>query len=276
MNMTPSEVLSLVDAHCHLQDERLAPVLPEVMNRARLAGVHSMVCCGLSEEDWAAVLQLAEQFRGAVIPVLGLHPWYIKNRSTHWLERLSELLRAHPEAGVGECGLDHAIEDRDDTDQDKVLIAQLDLARELKRPVWLHSRRAWGRLPDLLTEWGRHEPGVVIHSYSGPVELIQSLSDLNVYFSFSGSITRSNNRRGRAAAAAVPSERLLVETDAPDLPPVIREAPPGETRVPEINEPANLVYVVSALAEVRGWTVLETAQITTANAKRVVSALGES
>lgn len=273
MQMTPSMTM-LVDAHCHLQDERLAPFLDEAMERARRAGVVAIVCCGSSEEDWDDVLALAKRFPSIVVPALGLHPWYLRERTSAWLGRLESLLRAHPQAGVGECGLDHALEPRNDAEQEEVFAAQLDLARRLNRPVWIHARRAWGRMPDLLKEQGPSGAGWVIHSYSGSVEIIESLAALNVFFSFSGSLTRANNRRGRAAAAAVPADRLLIETDAPDLSPVIRDPMTGESRVPEINEPANLVHVASALAEIRGWSWDETAHTTAANARRLLAVLG--
>ncbi|MBP7828308.1 MAG: RluA family pseudouridine synthase [Kiritimatiellae bacterium] len=258
---------SWIDAHCHLQDERLAPDLDGVLARARAAGIERMICCGSTESDWPRVAELAGR-HADLVPAFGLHPWYLRERSAQWIENLERLLIEHPGAGVGEIGLDHAIPDRNDAEQEEVFLAQLQLARRLGRPVWIHSRRAWGRLPDLLREFGRHEPGLVLHSYSGPAELMGQLAELNAYFSFSGTITRSNNRRGREAAARAPAERLLIETDAPDLPPVIRAAD-GSAHVPALSEPAHLVYVAGALAEIRGWTLEETARVTLENARNL-------
>lgn len=254
----------LCDAHCHLQDDRLAPDLDGVLARARAAGVTRMICCGSTESDWARVAELAGQ-HADVAPAFGLHPWHLHERSARWLQRLECLLTEHPRAGVGEIGLDHALPDRNDAEQEEVLLAQLQLARRLGRPAWIHGRRAWRRLPELLRGFGRHEPGLVLHSYSGPAELMEKLAELNAYFSFSGTITRSNNRRGREAAALAPADRLLIETDAPDLPPVIR-APDGTAHVPTLSEPAHLIHVAAALSEVRGWTMEETAKITRGNA----------
>ncbi|HOW96557.1 MAG TPA: TatD family hydrolase [Kiritimatiellia bacterium] len=263
--------LSWIDAHCHLQDDRLAPDLDGVLARARAAGVERMVCCGSAESDWNRVVELAGRHPD-IIPAFGLHPWYLRERSAEWLPRLERLLIEHPRAGVGEIGLDHALPDRNDAEQEEVFLAQLHLARRLGRPVWIHSRRAWGRMPELLRQFGRHEPGLVLHSYSGPAELMEKLAALNAYFSFSGTITRSNNRRGREAAARAPADRLLIETDAPDLPPVIR-TPDGSAFVPPLNEPAHLVHVAAALAELRGWTLEETARVTGKNADRILQSL---
>ena len=258
----------LCDAHCHLQDERLAADLDGVLARARAAGVVGMVCCGSMESDWPRVAELAGQ-HADIIPAFGLHPWRLRDRTGPWLPQLERLLAEHPGAGIGEIGLDHAITDRNDAEQEEVFLAQLQLARRIGRPVWIHSRRAWGRLPELLRGFGRHEPGLVLHSYSGPAELMEELAELNAYFSFSGTITRSNNRRGREAAARAPADRLLIETDAPDLPPVIR-APDGAAHVPELSEPAHLVHVATALAEIRGWSREEAARVTRANAARLI------
>ncbi len=273
MNCANSETNIWIDAHCHLQDERLAAALDETMMRAQAAGVGAMVCCGSAEDDWDRVLYLATMYPRRVIPALGLHPYYLASRSEIWAENLRTLLRAHPEAGIGECGLDGSVKDRDDAEQERVLRAHFDLARQMNRPIWLHARRAWDRLPAMLAAWGPHEPGIVIHSYSGGPDLVPALAHLNVYFSFSGTLTRSNNRKGRASAAVVPAERILIETDSPDLAPVVLDSGTGETRVPEVNEPANLVHVAGALAEIRGWSLETTARITTENATRILQPL---
>ena len=233
----------MIDAHCHLQDPRLADRLDAVMCRAKEAGVKRMVCCGSSESDWPRVGKLAEQYN-SIHPAFGLHPWYIRERSKAWLAKIERFLAERPSA-VGEIGLDHAIEDRDDTDQESVFVAQMELAAQMGRPVTIHCRRAWDRLPVLLKEM-KIRPRFMIHSYSGGVELIAPLTDLGAFFSFSGSITLSNNRKGLKSAAACPADRLLIETDAPDIPPLL----PNGTRA-EMSEPAHLRLVLKAAAAAR-------------------------
>ena len=255
--------MQLFDAHCHLQDEKLAGDLAGVMARAAAAGVAGAMCCGSSESDWPATLAVAEKFPGVQLS-LGLHPWYVGERQPGWLDRLSALLVAHPHAGVGEIGLDHALEDADLAVQEQVLLDQFALSISLKRPASLHCRRAFGRLLELLPQFGKHPVGFVVHSFSGAAELVAPLEKLGAYFSFSGSITRSGNKRGHAALRAVPADRLLLETDAPDLMPVIAG------RVPEgANEPANLVHILRAAAELRGTTEDALAALTWTNAQRL-------
>ncbi|HBA82497.1 MAG TPA: TatD family deoxyribonuclease [Verrucomicrobia bacterium] len=239
--------MNLFDAHCHLQDDQLLADRHGLMKRAGDAGVIRMVCCGSAETDWAQVLEIAAEFPVSVVPAVGLHPWYVRERSTGWLDRLSSMLRS-TSAVVGEIGLDHALDDRDDAAQEEVFLAQLDLGRQLDRPVCVHCRKAWGRLTELLASFGRLPAGLMIHSYSGAADLIPALVRWNAYFSFSGSITFPNNRRGRQALAVVPEDRLLLETDAPDILPCPDEKTP-EPFTP--NEPANLPLILRQAALVR-------------------------
>ncbi len=255
--------MQLFDAHCHLQDEKLARDLAGVLARAAAAGVASAMCCGSSESDWPATLAVAEKCPGVQLS-LGLHPWYVGARQPGWLDRLGALLAAHPHAGIGEIGLDHALEDADLAAQEQVFLDQFALSISLKRPASLHCRRAFGRLLELLPRFGKHPVGFLVHSFSGAAELVAPLEKLGAYFSFSGSITRSGNQRGHAALRAVSAERLLLETDAPDLMPVIAGHVPDGA-----NEPANIVHVLRAAAELRGTTEAELAALTWANARRL-------
>jgi TatD DNase family protein len=252
--------MQLFDSHCHIHDERIRARITEIMSRAKDAGVMRILCCGTKENDWDAVAELSQGYQG-VVPAFGLHPWFIRERSGQWLERLASFLVRHPHAALGEIGLDHAIEYGNGKDQAEIFIAQLKLARELRRPVSIHCRKAWGALIPLLQQQCGLPNGGVVHSYSGPIDLILTLSGLNVSFSFSGSITYDRNKRGARAATLVPDERLLVETDSPDIPPVgIGQGS---------NEPANLTMVVQQVAELRNTTVQAVADLTFENAQRL-------
>ena len=248
------------DSHCHLQDDRLKDRISEVMVRARQAGVARMLCCGTQESDWDAVADLAKTYH-EIIPAFGLHPWFVGSRSAAWIERLETFLKAHPGAALGEIGLDHALDHRNDAEQTEVFVAQLKLARILNRPVSMHCRRAWGDMVRILTQQCGLPNGGVIHSCSGPPDLIAKCERLNVSFSFSGSITHDRNKKGAIAAAAVSSDRLLIETDSPDIPPSGVEQ--GQ------NEPALLPRVAQRLAEIRGVAVDKIAEETCTNAVRI-------
>ena len=262
--------MPLFDTHCHLQDPRLTSQLNAVFQRAQDADVRLLLCCATGESDWNTVLDIARQYPGSVIPAFGVHPWYASDRSPDWLARLRALL-ANPFTAVGEIGLDHAVSPRKDADQDALFQSQLDLAAEFQRPVSLHCRQAWGTLIDLLQQAPRLPPAIVIHSYSGPSEIIPRLLPYNVFFSFSGSLTHPNNRRAQAAALTVPAARLLLETDAPDIDPEPVPDPEGNRPFGPPNEPANVRAVAHKLAELRHASFNEIAQLTWQNAQSVFS-----
>jgi len=239
------EPIRLFDAHCHLQDSRISADMDAVMQRARQAGVEAMMCCGSAEDDWDRVQEWSKH--DGVFISFGLHPWYVDKRSAGWLENLAHYLQTSPIAGVGEIGLDHALDNVDLEAQEEVFIGQLRLARDFQRPVSIHCRKAFGRLLEILKFEGGVAHGGIIHSYSGPKDLVPLFEAFNLSISFSGSITRTNNKRGHEAVMAVSADRLLIETDSPDLPPV--QAAPGKP-----NEPANIVFVLEKIAQLTGET----------------------
>ncbi|MEA2069633.1 MAG: TatD family hydrolase, partial [Verrucomicrobiota bacterium] len=254
--------MKLFDCHNHIQDGRLFPMLGKVMQRARTAGVVAMGVKGCCEADWPNVVRILETCDG-IYPAFGLHPWFIADRSPDCYQALEKLLREYPRSSVGEIGIDHAIDDRDDADQESVFLAQLEIARRLERPVTIHCRRAWGRLIELLDGFGKLPRGMLIHCFGGSAEVARELVKRGAYISFSGSITRPNAKRAELALRAVTADRLLIETDAPDLLPTTAEGP--------LNEPANLRYVLAKAAGLRGMPEAELAELTFNNAERFFS-----
>jgi len=257
------------DAHCHLKDDRLMHGLDDILSRARTAGVEGMLCCGTMENDWQAVSDISHIHASAgVLPSFGLHPWHVTDRSQRWLGNLEKFLLAIPCAGVGEIGLDRAIENSSFDDQEAVFIEQLDLAIAMKRHVSIHCRRAWDALPRLLANRCPLPRGFVVHSFSGGPELVRPLADMGGYFSFSGSITRSGNKKGHKALAAVPPDRLLIETDSPDLLPVFPDKAENSLNSP--NEPANLRCILRKAADLLGKSEAELAEQTWRNASHLL------
>ena len=227
-----------------------------------------MLCCGTAESDWRQVSGLCAR-HSAIAPAFGLHPWYVRGKSANWMTALTDLLVGEPAAAVGEIGLDHAIKERHDDEQAEVFTAQLRLARALERPASIHCRKAWESIVGIMDGMGGLSAGFMLHSYSGPVEMIPVLAEMGAYFSFSGSITRHRNERGHAAAVAVPLDRLLIETDSPDLTPVLPQAAGAPPQPETPNEPANLVYILKAVAELRKTSEAELAEVTWDNACRL-------
>ncbi len=243
----------MIDAHNHLHDARLAPHLSEIRPALARLAVERAVVNGTREADWAAVAALAAE-QTWVLPSFGLHPWHIHGRSGEWLGNLERLLAAHPSAGVGEIGLDRWIADHDIADQSAVFRAQLSLAATLNRPVTIHCLRAWGALWEILRSHALPARGFLIHAYGGPAEMTHGFLDHGGYFSFNAYFLHERKAAQREIFRHLPGDRILLETDAPDLPPPVERNPHPltDTAGNAINHPANLALAYASLAELRG------------------------
>jgi len=257
--------MSFCDAHNHLQDERFARRQAEIVATARAAGVTQMVVNGSCEEDWPQIATLAREFPGLVVPSFGYHPWYVAERTPRWRDTLVDWLDCTPGAVVGEIGLDRWKPGLAYEGQEEVFVAQLRLAAERNLAASLHCLQAWGRLHDLLREQPRPARGFLIHSYGGPAEMVAPLAKLGARFSFPGYFMHERKARQRETFRAVPLERLLIETDAPDqlLPDMANRHPLTDTLTGKpLNHPANLPAVYQFMAELRGVPLAElTAQV---------------
>jgi len=269
--------LSFFDAHNHLQDERLGAHRADIMAAIRRENVRKMVVNGSCESDWPAVLDLARRYP-EVVASFGYHPWYMKERSSSWIQKLESFLDSIPSA-VGEIGLDRWIKDFDSPTQEEVFRVQLRLGAERNLPVSIHCLKAWGRLLELLEEGPRPKCGFVLHSFGGPQEMIPALSKLGAYFSLPGYFAHSRKVRQREAFRHVPPDRLLVETDAPDqLLPLdrvrfeIEAAADGKA----VNHPANLIAVYQFAAELRDQPLDELARQVEANFQRLFGSVSTS
>ena len=264
----------LYDAHNHLQDARLAPHRENVLTIARQEGVAKMVVNGSCEEDWPEVLELARTCP-EVIPSFGYHPWYVKERTPDWQQALVRHLEAVPSA-IGEIGLDRWIKDYDLEQQEEVFVWQLRLAAERELPVSIHCLQAWGRLLEILRAEPRPRSGFLLHSYGGPQEMVAPLAELGAFFSLPGYFAHERKTRQREAFRAVPPDRLLIETDAPDqlLPPERCRYPLTDVQTGKaINHPANLGAVFQFAAELFNEPVEALAQRVEANFHRLFGRL---
>jgi TatD DNase family protein len=241
----------VTDSHAHL-DACEEPV-SELVERAHAAGVTRIVTIGTGIESCRAALVLAEQNQG-VYAALGIDPHRAATTDAERLDELRELL-AHPKAvAVGEAGLDNMRQFASAAEQRRLFEAELALADELELPVVVHSREAAADTAEALSSF----PGtVILHCFSSP-DLLAPALERGYYVSFAGNATYPKAAELREAAAAVPGDRILVETDSPYLSP----QPVRGRR----NEPAHVVHTIATLAEVRGEAPGTLAALTHANA----------
>ncbi len=213
-----------------------------------------MVVNGTREADWDAVAQLATA-HSWVIPSFGLHPWHVAERSSNWLDTLTTFVDTTPRAVIGEIGLDRWIEGYDLDQQKEVFSAQLQLAASRHLPVTIHCLKAWGALWDIIRTALLPSCGFLLHAYSGPAEMVRGFVERGAYFSFSTYFLHERKQHQREVCRDLPLERLLVETDAPDMAPppdrsrqVITDTESGKP----LNHPANLLPAYEELARIRG------------------------
>lgn len=265
----------LYDAHNHLQDAWLTPQRNRVLEDLRTLPLRRAVVNGTCEADWADVTQLARD-HAFVLPSFGLHPWNVGNATPAWKNELEASLARHSAApggvAIGEIGLDRWILDRarlDDVrlaglrrasleEQIEAFTWQLRLAAERNLPVTIHCLDAWGALMDVLRSSPKPARGFLLHAYGGSADLAREFAALGGYFSFNGYFLGERQAAKRAVFAQLPADRLLVETDAPAMPPPETFRPyslPGLADGNPINHPANIVAIYSGLADVRATTV---------------------
>jgi len=249
----------VIDTHAHL-DECADPAA--ILHRARAAGVTRVVTVGTGIESCRAVLALADA-NGGVFAALGIDPHRAAEPEAERVDELRSLL-AHPKAvAVGETGLDDFHRHATIEQQQRLFHRQLDLAAELGKPVVIHSRAASVATAEALAEFAGT---VVLHCFSEP-DLLPTALERGYYVSFAGNVTFPKAAELREAAALVPAERVLAETDAPYLAPQPLRGKP--------NEPANVIHTVRVLADVRGEAAGELATQIEANAARAFGLPGE-
>jgi len=250
--------LTLYDAHNHLHDVRFAGHWPEILRALDAIHLRKAIVNGTREEDWDSVLKLAAS-DARFVPSLGLHPWHARERTPHWLEKLESMLDQQ-RCGIGEIGLDRWIEPHDLPDQEAAFLPQWRAAVRRNLPVTIHCLKAWGRLLEMLEAEARPACGFLLHSYGGPAEMIGNFAKLGAYFSISGHFAHERKARQREAFKLIPLDRLLIETDAPDMLPPERIARPLlDSQGQAINHPENLAEIYAFTAELRGLELRELA-----------------
>ena len=250
----------LIDTHSHLFLEEFSDDLPQVMERARQAGVSRIYMPNIDSTTIEPMLSVCADYPDFCYPMIGLHPTSVNESYRQELSIVRERLEAPNNfVAIGEIGLDYHY-DYDKTAQKSLLIKQIILADSLNLPVIIHLRDAYLDMENILKEYKKYiNNGILFHCYSGSREMIDRFAFLDPYYAFGGAITFKNNNRAEVIKA-VKKDRLMLETDCPYLTPVPHRG--------EINTPNNLKFVAERIALDLGMSYDEIAKITTENTKR--------
>jgi len=264
-----------IDTHCHLDAPEFAADRAAVVQRAHAAGVHRLVLPAVQAADFEAVAALAQAVDAAY--ALGIHPLFVDRADETDLERLRAALQARRDdprlVAVGEIGLDHFVPGLDPARQERFYGAQLKIARDAGLPVILHVRRS---ADALLKGLRRVEvAGGIAHAFNGSTVQATHFLARGFALGFGGAMTFDRALQIRALAAALPPSAIVLETDAPDIPPqwLYRRATERAAGAVSRNEPAELPRIGAVLAALRGWSLDDTARITAANAFAVLPRL---
>ncbi len=249
----------LVDSHAHVQLDNYSTDRDAVLVRARNAGVHAVLVIGFDLKTSRDAVSLAEAHDGLYATV-GMHPHDAKGFGRKTLETFRGLA-AHPKViALGEMGLDYYRNLSPVALQKTAFECQLDLAAELNLPVVIHNREAYHDILPILEARSGQIRGV-LHCFSGDVEMMRQTLDLGFYIGIGGPVTYRKAKDLQTVAREVPADHLLVETDCPWLAPQFRRG--------KRNEPAYVRSTAEKIADLRGISLEQIAEITTHNFERL-------
>ncbi len=245
------------DTHAHLTDPRLEPILPEILNETRKAGVHGIINIAVDPETSRSALLQAGQAPERMRVTVGLHPHEADRLDPETLPELKSLAGEDPVVAVGEIGLDYHYFRSERGNQLKAFRSQLVMASELGLPVVIHSRDAESEVASILEEMRDVLVGGVLHCYTGGKKEAGRILDLGFHISFTGIVTFGDSAMNELVAF-VPLERILLETDSPYLAPVPYRG--------KLNSPSNLPIIAEKLAALKKVSLDELISVTSNNA----------
>jgi len=248
----------MIDSHCHLTDPRLGDQLAGVIARARVAGVSMLITIGTSPDDSAAAIAVAEKYPDVVRAVVGVHPNHCGEVEVEALSRIKDLAQHPLVVAVGEMGLDYFHNHADRKRQRVFFERQLSIAVDAKKPVVIHSREAIKDALQVVKTFGPVR--AVFHCFTGTLDEAHAIVEAGHYVGFTGPITYKNNDALRETVRVVPSDRILIETDAPYL-------SPEPVRSHKTCEPAFVAHTLAQLALIRGILLHEADAMTTQNTR---------
>jgi len=252
-------MLNLFDTHAHILDEKFDADRDAVIQRIQ-DHMTCVVNIGCNLEDCHRTVLLAEQ-HDKIYAAVGLHPEDVKTYTdTGWQEICQ--LASHPKVvGIGETGLDYYWDTSAKDAQKRLFQQHIDLACQLHKPLVIHDREAHGDTLAILKQSNARQVGGILHAFSGSVEMMHELLKLGFYIGLGGPVTFKNARKTVEVAAAVPLDRLVIETDCPYMTPVPFRG--------KRNEPIYVQYTAAKIAEIRDMSLEELLQITCQNGKHI-------
>lgn len=253
----------LIDTHCHLDAGEFGADRDEVIQQALQRGVGVMVVPAVDRNNFAEVAALSEKYPQCAF-ALGIHPMYVDGAKPEDMDYLAGLIRQKKPVAVGEIGLDFFVEDYHRERQEFFFVEQLKIARNFDLPVILHVRKSIDTVLKHLRKV--RVRGGIAHAFNGSRQQAEEFIKLGFKLGFGGAMTYPRASRIRKLAATLPVEAIVLETDAPDIPP---EWLGNHGR----NSPGELLKIAEVLAQLRDMNLAQVAEITTKNARAALPEL---
>lgn len=251
----------LFDTHAHLNDDAFKEDLEETILRAKENGVKLINLVGFDDKSIKRALEISEQYDDIYLTV-GWHPVEAIDFNQEKYDMIKEIALNNPKViAIGEIGLDYHWDKSPKDVQKEVFKKQIQLAKEVNKPIVIHCRDAMGDVLEILKEENAKEVGGIMHCFTGSVESMKLALKENFYISLGGPVTYKNAKHPKEVAKECPIDRLLIETDCPYLPPVPYRG--------ERNEVGYVKYVAQEIADLRETNYENIAQATYENACRL-------
>lgn len=252
--------MQLIDTHSHIDLQSFAADFDAVLARSRENGVIAQILPGVYRHHWPNLLDVCRT-EPDLFAAPGLHPMYLPRHAPEHLDELQILAKSNNIVALGEIGLDYYIDHIDRGKQQQLFEAQLHIAKDSDLPILLHVRKAHDQVQSILRR-KQFGCGGIVHAFGGSLQQAQKYVELGFTIGIGGTITYDRARKIRAIARDLPVEALVLETDAPDIPP----APYHGQR----NSPEYLPLILKSLAQIRNEDELQLAEATTRNALAVL------
>jgi TatD DNase family protein len=254
--------MKLIDTHCHLYAEEFEADIDNVIQRAEIEGIERFYLPAIDSKSLESMLAVSKRFPDKCIPMMGLHPCYVKENYLPELEIVAKYLTKEKFAAVGEIGLDFYWDKTFIQQQYDAFRTQIELSLQYKLPVVLHSRDAMQETIDVIKEYIPKGIKGIFHCFGGTYENAVEIIDAGFYLGIGGILTYKKSGLSEVLEK-IDLKHLVLETDAPYLSPVPFRG--------KRNESSYLKYIVATLAEVKKVSIEEVAQVTTANAEKIFS-----
>ena len=252
--------MELIDTHCHLYDQALAGDIENIMQRAITAGVSQFYLPAVDRETESAMLELEKRYPDICFAMQGLHPCSVKSDFRNALDHVEQSLAERRFAAIGEIGLDFYWDRSFEKEQFLAFHQQVEWAISLNLPIVIHSRDSMEHTIQLVREHQNGSLHGIFHCFNDDENSAKEIIELGFYLGIGGTVTYKNSKLPQALKN-ISLDHIVLETDAPYLPPVPYRG--------KRNESSYIVFVAEKLAEIKEITIEEVAAKTTANAKRI-------